>query len=156
MVKLVFEPNCEHAVTVVEDGNGYDFPVGSDSMFLPRYILVEGRVVDRYPGMDEDEARVAFIQLIADREAAALEAEEEEGRRERAVLTRLEYLRRFTQAERIAIASAEDPIVKDFMTMVQMAEHVDLNDPDTIAGTRFIEGEGSIATGRADEILTIV
>jgi hypothetical protein len=42
------------------------------------------------------------------------------------------------------------------MTMVQMAEHVDLNDPDTIAGTRFIEGEGFIATGRADEILTVV
>lgn len=70
-------------------------------------------------------------------------------------LTKLEYLRRFTQAERIAIraAAAQSPQLADYMQLLELATEVRTDDPDTIAAAQMLEAAGLIAPGRAQEIL---
>lgn len=71
------------------------------------------------------------------------------------VWTRLEYLRRFTPAERITIrgAAASSPVLNDYLLLLDLAEEVRSDDPDTIAAVQMLEGSGLIAPGRAAEIL---
>lgn len=70
-------------------------------------------------------------------------------------LTRVAFLRRFTQDERIAIrtAAASSPAVQDYMNLLELAEDVSLADPVTIGGVQALETSGILATGRAAEIL---
>lgn len=71
------------------------------------------------------------------------------------ILTKLEYLRRFTQAERVAIREAAkvNPILEDYMALLDLAEEVNTGDADTIAALQMLEQAGLIAAGRAGEIL---
>ena len=70
-------------------------------------------------------------------------------------LTQLAFLRRMTQAERIAFRQAAkvDPVMEDFMDLLDLAQDVDLKDPDVIAGLQAAEAAGLLAAGRAAEIL---
>lgn len=72
-------------------------------------------------------------------------------------LTKLEFLRRFTLNERILMRAAaqQSPQMYDYMAMLEMAEEVFLDDPDTIAGVTYLEQLGLLATGRATEILNV-
>ncbi|KQT54631.1 hypothetical protein ASG43_03325 [Aureimonas sp. Leaf454] len=150
MAKLAFNVGqVRHAVGFTE-GEGYALPAGSTSELLLRYELEDGVVVDRYKGLTDEEALAAFAADQTERanteQAAAVEAQN-------AVKTRLGFLRLFTQTERIALAASDDVVVKDFMLMVNLAEAIDLRDPDTVAGTGYLEFKGFIADGRAAEIL---
>jgi hypothetical protein len=71
------------------------------------------------------------------------------------VMTKLEYLRRFTQEERITIrtVAASNPVLADYMALLELAQEVDTNDPDTKAAVMVLEGAGLIAAGRGVEIL---
>ena len=71
-------------------------------------------------------------------------------------LTKLEFLRRFTAEERIAArtAGAVDPVIADGQELLALAEFVSLDDPDTVAYVQYLEQQGHIGPGRADEILT--
>jgi hypothetical protein len=71
------------------------------------------------------------------------------------VMTKLEYLRRFTQAERITIrtVAASNPVLADYMALLELATEIDTNDPDTQAAVMMLEGAGLIAAGRGVEIL---
>ena len=71
-------------------------------------------------------------------------------------ITRLAFKNRMTQAERIAVraASDTDPVIFDFMDLVSDAQFIDLSRADTIAGLNYLESQGHLAAGRADEILT--
>ena len=68
-------------------------------------------------------------------------------------LTKLQFLRLFTTAERIAIRASSDPVIVDFLQLLDLAQDVRLDDPDTIQGVHYLESEGLIAAGRAAEIL---
>lgn len=70
-------------------------------------------------------------------------------------LTKLGYLRRFTQAERIAIraAAAASAELTDYLELLSLAEDVRTDDPDTRAAVEMLEAVGLIAPGRAAEIL---
>ena len=70
------------------------------------------------------------------------------------VLTQLAFLRRFTAAERIAARASSDPLIVDFLHLLDLAQDIRLDDPDTIAGVRYLETVGVLAAGRADVILT--
>lgn len=74
--------------------------------------------------------------------------------REPGVLTRLEMVRRLTMEERIAARQSSDPIIADWMHLLDLAEDVRLDDPDTVAAVHYLESQGIIAPGRAEEILT--
>jgi len=71
------------------------------------------------------------------------------------ILTKLEYLRRFTQAERIAIrqAAAQNAVLDDYLKLLELAQEVNLSDPDAIAAVQMLEAYGLLAPGRAAEII---
>lgn len=71
------------------------------------------------------------------------------------VMTKLEYLRRFTQAERIAIREAAkvSPVLEDYLQLLELATEINTGDADTIAAVTMLEQAGLIGTGRAQEIL---
>lgn len=70
-------------------------------------------------------------------------------------LTKLQYLRRFTQQERINIrnAAGSSPELYDYLAMLELAEEIDLDDPDTVGAVNMLEMIGLIGAGRADEVL---
>ena len=73
------------------------------------------------------------------------------------VVTRLSFMRRFTDTERQAIRAARDSgdsqDLLDFWELLQLATSINLNDPDIQAGVHMLEQAGLIGEGRADEIL---
>ena len=71
------------------------------------------------------------------------------------ILTKLEYLRRFTSAERVAIRAAAkmEPVLEDYMSLLELAEEINTQDSDTIAAVQMLESVGLISAGRANEIL---
>lgn len=71
------------------------------------------------------------------------------------ILTPLQYLRRFSLPERVAIreAAKTDFVVEDLMDMLDRAQEINTADMDTIAGTHYMEHLGLIAPGRAAEVL---
>lgn len=72
------------------------------------------------------------------------------------VLTKLDFLRRFTTQERIAIreAAKTDPIIFDAMDLLNMATYVSLTDQDTINLVGYLAQQGVISSSRVLEILT--
>lgn len=68
-------------------------------------------------------------------------------------LTKLQFLRRFTTQERIAIRGSTNPVIVDFMQLLDLALDVRLDDPDTVDGLHYLESLNLIGVGRAAEIL---
>lgn len=73
------------------------------------------------------------------------------------VLSKFEFLKRFTSDERKAINAAAkvDPDVEDFKMLLDAAQEVDLGNPDTVSGVNLLETAGLLASGRAAEILGV-
>ena len=71
------------------------------------------------------------------------------------VMTKLEYLRRFTQTERVTIREAAkvNPVLEDYMALLELATEIDTGDADTVAAVNMLEQAGLIGAGRAQEIL---
>lgn len=71
------------------------------------------------------------------------------------VITKLEYLRRFTSQERVTIRTVakSNPVLEDYLAMLDIAEEINLSDADTVAAVQMLEQAGLIASGRAAEIL---
>lgn len=73
----------------------------------------------------------------------------------RRVLTHLEFLRLFTMEERIAMrrASKVSEVLEDYLDLLKLAQEINLDDPDTIAGVHMMEAGELIGQGRAVEVL---
>ncbi|MCA6346713.1 MAG: hypothetical protein IM622_13265 [Phenylobacterium sp.] len=71
-------------------------------------------------------------------------------------LHKVDFLRLFTQAERIAIRQAAkvNPIVEDYQDMLDAATVIRLSDPDIQEGIPDLEDAGLIGPGRAAQILS--
>jgi hypothetical protein len=70
-------------------------------------------------------------------------------------VSRVEFLRRFKRAERIALRGAEtkDPVIGDFMLMLNLADEVDLSGEDVVEGLAYLEAQNLLPKGRREEIL---
>ncbi|GGC19681.1 hypothetical protein GCM10011363_40470 [Marivita lacus] len=70
------------------------------------------------------------------------------------VVSRLDFLRRFTRTERIALRAAEttDPVVADFLLMLTLAEDVDLTSADVTEGLAYLEANGFVTAERGAAI----
>lgn len=70
-------------------------------------------------------------------------------------LNKIDFLRLFTQAERITIRQAAkvNPQVEDYQDMLNQAVIVRLSDPDIQTGIPTLEAAGILAPGRAAQIL---
>jgi hypothetical protein len=73
----------------------------------------------------------------------------------RRALTHLEFLRLFTMEERIAMrrASKLSEVLEDYLDLLKLAQEINLDDPDTIAGVQMMEAGELIGEGRAAEVL---
>lgn len=77
----------------------------------------------------------------------------------RRILTQLEFLRLFTQQERVTIRvfaqgdSQYQLAVRDFMYLLELAQEINLDDAETQVGVPQLEALGLLSTGRAAEIL---
>jgi hypothetical protein len=73
----------------------------------------------------------------------------------RRVLTHLEFLRLFTTEERIAMrrASKLSEVLEDYLDLLKLAQEINLDDPDTVAGVQMMEAGELIGAGRAAEVL---
>lgn len=73
-----------------------------------------------------------------------------------APLEPIDFLRRFSGAQRIAIraAAATDPVIADAMAMLDAAKSVHLDNDDTIAFTGYLAAVGLITSADAERILT--
>ena len=71
------------------------------------------------------------------------------------VMTKLEYLRRFTVEERVAIraAATQNAVLADYLQLMELAQDINTGDADTIAAVTMLEQAGLIAAGRANEVL---
>ena len=70
-------------------------------------------------------------------------------------ITKLEYLRRFTTDERVAIraAAVQNAVLADYLALMELAQEINLDDPDTVSAVQMLEQSGLIAAGRSAEIL---
>lgn len=71
------------------------------------------------------------------------------------ILTRLAFMRRFTDAELATIYTAEEQsvVLKVWMDKFRVAEEISLDDPEIISGVTALEQMGILAAGRAAEVL---
>ena len=70
--------------------------------------------------------------------------------------TQLDFLKRFTEEEEIAIYTAAEQsiLVRVWLDKFKMAkDYIDITDERTISGIRGLEAAGIIGVGRAEEIL---
>lgn len=67
----------------------------------------------------------------------------------------LAFLREFTRQERISIRSAakNDPVIEDFMDLLEKSPTVHADDEDVIAGMQYLDDQGYITTERHNEIM---
>jgi hypothetical protein len=71
------------------------------------------------------------------------------------VFSKLDFLQRFTVQERIEIrrAASTNPIVEDFMHLMDLSENINLTHVATQQGVGYLEQQGLIAAGRAAQVL---
>lgn len=116
-------------------------------------VLLEREAIRRASNRCEAEVEAALdVQAVQAVQFAVTEADRAIPQR----LTRLQFLRRFTDEEMQAIVAAADanPALKVALLKWQSAEGIVLTDPATIAGVPALEIAGLIAPGRAEAILT--
>lgn len=70
-------------------------------------------------------------------------------------ITRLEFLRRFTPEQRIAIRESQDPVIIDGNELLALAEEVRLDDPDTVRLVNYMVQQGLITQADADRVLGV-
>jgi hypothetical protein len=71
------------------------------------------------------------------------------------VVSKLEFLDKFTQAERISIKQARgvSPALDDYLYLLELAQEVNLDSNNTRSGVNMLEQAGLLGVGRAAEIL---
>lgn len=106
----------------------------------------------------EDPDYLAYVAWVEAGNAPALGVEPDPTPR---ILTKLAFRRRFTLAERIAMDGAPDnpalpaearAALRTMARDLELAEEIDLDDSDVIAGLALLEQLGIIASGRAAEV----
>lgn len=72
------------------------------------------------------------------------------------ILTKLQYMNRFTDEELAGIYAAAKSVVQVeiWLEKFKLASEIDLDDQRTVAGVQALEASGLIAAGRAAEILS--
>jgi hypothetical protein len=70
------------------------------------------------------------------------------------IYTKREFLSKFTFEERAAIRSSDNILVLDLMDMLELADYISVEDPETIQGINFLAYVGLIAAPRITEILS--
>jgi hypothetical protein len=70
-------------------------------------------------------------------------------------VTRLEFLRSFTAQQRISIRATNDPVIVDALSLLDLAEDVNLQDPDVVYFVNYCAAQGYITQADANRILGV-
>lgn len=131
----------------------YDYPILSDHKVVsePTYPQFAGVQTYHYKFDDKQEWEEFRDLNLEELQKTHKEIIQEHDKR----ITKLAFLNRFTQAERILLRQAgkDNALVEDYWNLVSLATFIDLNRPDTISGVQTLESIGLLDEGRADEIL---
>lgn len=126
--------------------------VKADDIDTPKQVLAKRESIRRASNRSESEVNaLTDATAINDYVMSIQDADYPSSK----PLTRLEFLRRFTESERVAIttAAAQNPILHDYMQMLNAAKLINMTDVDVAGGVTMLEQAGVIGTGRASEIL---
>lgn len=71
-------------------------------------------------------------------------------------ITKYQFLERFNMEERLSIRAAAkvDPIIDDFMAMLDISQEVQLNNPLVLQGLQYLVLVGKLESGRINQILS--
>lgn len=69
------------------------------------------------------------------------------------MLTKLDFLNRFTLNERLAIRASADPVVADIMKLLEVATYVSVHDAATVQGVNYLASVNLVEATRVMEIL---
>ena len=100
----------------------------------------------------DDESRVSIGWLFNGKEFAEPEPE-----KQNPIMTRLEFMRRFTMQERIATRAAtlSDPILADVHALLELNQEVNLDDADTQMAVGYMAQLKILTPERVAEILDL-
>lgn len=70
------------------------------------------------------------------------------------ILTKLEFLTRLSRQERLAARDSADPVVKDFMHLLDSVPTVDLSSVNTQQGIGYLAMRGILTSERVAQILS--
>lgn len=70
------------------------------------------------------------------------------------VLSKREFMSLLTLTERATIRTSTDPVVIDIMSMFELAEYINKQDPATIQAIQYLAYVGLLTAERAAEVLT--
>lgn len=132
-----------------EGGDDYLLLHGNNPSTLAlRYALQDGKVVDRYPGQTDAEV-LATLKSEQDGQVASAIASASK------VVTKLDFMNRFTMEELAGIytIAKSEVLIEVFLDKLKLAEHLDLANPNTVAGVHALATSGLLTEARAGEIL---
>ena len=132
-----------------QGGDGYlSLPGKNPSTLALRYALQDGKVIDGYPNKTDEDV-LTTLKSEQETRAAAQAANAVK------VHTRLDFMNRFSMEELAGIytAAKSEVLVEVFLDKLKLAEHVDLADPNTVAGVNALAASGLLTEARAGEIL---
>lgn len=103
--------------------------------------------------VDIDAESYALQMRLAQLKNTSIDAVQPEQRT--SVISKLEYMDRFTDAELAGIYAAAKvyPQVEVWLEKFKLAENVNTQDPRVLAGLQALEGAGLLTVGRAAEIV---
>lgn len=139
------------AVAVIETDapeTGWIKLTTKQSRLAARYRVEAGKVVDAYPGKTDEEVLAA----IAEQQAAQEQSTEPSSSR---VLTKLQFLNRFTNEELAAVytAAKTNVLIEVFLDKLKLAQEISLDDPQTVGGLQALAAVGLLSEARVQEVL---
>ena len=139
------------AVAVIETDapeTGWIKLTTKQSRLAARYRVEAGKVVDAYPGKTDEEVLAA----IAEQQAAQEQPTKPSSPR---VLTKLQFLNRFTNEELAAVytAAKTNVLIEVFLDKLKLAQEINLDDPQTVGGLQALAEAGLLSEARVQEVL---
>ncbi len=118
----------------------------------PVQVLVDREAIRRASNRAEKEIReLKKIEEIRAYKPAVLASDKPE----HYPLTHLQFLRRFSDKERLSITQARESEVRiaDYFKLLELAKYINVEDPMVIEGVHMLEKIGLLEKGRAKQIL---
>ncbi|MDD3675221.1 hypothetical protein [Thauera propionica] len=150
MMNAYFDIRNGHIAIVETDTPepGWIKLTSKQSRLAARYRLDEdGKVIDAFPGKTDEEVLAA----IAEQQAAQAQPTASAPR----VLTKLQFLNRFTNEELAAVytAAKTNVLIEVFLDKLKLAQEVNLDDPQTVDGLQALAAAGLLSEARVQEVL---
>ena len=152
MLYLHFDESGRFVGKTSEPNDGhYSFKVAKGKELGERFSVVNGKLVDNYPGKSDEEV----LAILAEEASKAAEPTAQPIKPAPRPITKLAFMNRFTMEELAAIytAAKTEVMVEVFLDKLKIAEEVNLADAQTIGGLQALAASGLLTEARVQEVL---